>query len=238
MAQTWKSTIIQILLKADFMKGDKAGLAADYNVVGVVDDDIMRDAGPAFSFEAVVDKILMAMTMIVTAIGENRQSEYRPYFLKDTIPLASGDKIPLVANGKPKFGVVSDFRDSYNDRYLTEQPREIVLGSRRQHARRVIRPFHYWTDDIRVLHTRVDVTAEVVAWDKTAERVLMITTNDVSPCPLPDDLLPALEFGSLALLQRGNFNAESAPANAQAFQQELARIAGKPMAVPELAAKV
>jgi hypothetical protein len=237
MSQTWKSTILQILLKADFMKGNKTALTADYNVAGLLTDVVMRDAGPVFSFDAVVDKILMAMAMIVTAIGENRASEYRPYFLVDTTPLASGDRIPLEASGKPKYGVVSDFRDAYTDHYLTEQPREIVLGSRRQHPRRIIRPHHYYSDGIRVWHTRVDVTAEVVAWDREAERVLILTANHTENCPLPSDLLPCLEFGSLALIQRGEFNAQQAAASAPLFIQELSRIAGRTMEIPELAAK-
>lgn len=241
MAQTWSSVIIQILIKGNFIKGNPAGVATAYDPSVLLSDSTLTDGGGEFPFGGVVDRILQAMSLIVTAIGSNRQSEYRTAFLEDTAGVASGALIPRVAASsatKYRFGVLSDVKDGSSGLYLTETAREIVLIARKNHTRQIVKPYQYYTDDTRLWHTRSTAKSEIVAWDKAAERAAMIASNHTSVCPLPDDLLPALEFGSLGVMHRNNFNIQQAEAEFAKFVAEINRIAGKQMPDAELAAKV
>jgi hypothetical protein len=108
----------------------------------------------------------------------------------------------------------------------------------RRSSRRHLDLYQYYTDDIRVWHTRPLVFAEFVAWDMGAERDAIINSNDTALCPLPDGLLPDFETGVLAKVYKDTFNAEAAQIQLQIFTQALARIANKTPAITETTLKV
>ena len=243
MARTWSKVLRQILLRGNFFAGDAAATRIAYLTAPLNDSILTRNAAE-YPFEAIADGVLQAMTQIVAAIGENRESNFRAPFLADTDPILNGGEIPDVsADGKPRYGLIRNVREytdgseDYAPRQLTHQPRTLIDIANRQSPRLSDTVFYYFTDDVRIWHTLDAVVAEIVAWDKEAERSAIVNNNATADCPLPDELLPALEFGSLSFIYRDTFNAENAAMNAQRFAPELQRIAGKPSADAELPSK-
>lgn len=237
----WSNVLVQTLLKGNFIAGPAATVATNYATAGNLSDTNITKAGGEFSFAAVVDALLEAHGMIVEAIGNNRESEYRGWFVDDTTAILNGGLIPKVgATGKPRYGVMSDMRDAADGvTFLSFQPRGLVDVANKFWPRNKQEIYQYWTDDLRVYHTRpAGAIGSIVTWDRAAERALMLSANNTTPCPLPDALLTTLtDFGGLAFIYRDVFNSEAAGAHLQLFQQELAKIVGQPPAVAELNAK-
>lgn len=240
MAVKWNSVIRQILLRGNFIAGDIAAVKATYEDT-LFDDTHLTNNGAQYPFSAIVDSMLQALTLIVQAIGDNRDSEYRTSFRDFTNILQNGDPIPTIgATGGSRYGVISNVFDIDNNRPLTFQPRRLIQTANETHGRRKLSLYQYFTDDIVIEHTRPEsggVKAEIVAWDREAEREAMIDRNDNADCPLPDALLPVLEFGSFSYIWRDTFNQEQAVKNWNLFYPEINRIAAKEMAATELPAK-
>jgi hypothetical protein len=238
MAEKWNIVVRQILLRGNFLAGDAAQVKTDYETALIADAQIRKSASE-YPFTALADAILSAMTMIVQAIGENRESEYRAWFRDFTNDILTGDQVPTIGSfGGSRFGVISNVKDSADDTYLTFQPRGIIQAANRGGSRRKLEIYQYFSDDVVIEHTRPAVKAEIVSWDRELERLAILTTNNVSDCPLPDALLEDLEFGTLSFIYRDKFNMEQAVANWNKFYPEINRIAGKQMASADLPAKV
>jgi hypothetical protein len=235
--QTWSTVLRQILLRGNFYAGDQATLATAYATTPITDASITKSGGE-YSFLALSDVTLQALAMIIRAIGENRESEHRIWFTQDTPALPTGSQIPtLAADGRSeRYGVLANVRDADDDTYLTSKPRRYVRIARSTSRRRKLSLYHYFSDDVIIEHTRSNVKAEIVAWDRQTEAA-NIVANNVSVCPLPDALLPDLEFGVLAFIWRDKFNLEQAMANAQKFAASLNAISGKQVATAETVLK-
>lgn len=237
----WNSIIVQTLLKGNFIAGPAATVASNYATAGNLSDANITKAGGEFSFAAIVDAILEAYGMIVGAIGNNVESEYRPWFADDTATILSGGLIPKVGTtGKPRYGMMSDMRDAADGKtFLSFQPRGLIDVANKFWPRNKQEIYQYWTDNLRVWHTRpAGAIGSIVTWDRPAERALILSANNTTPCPLPDSLIPVLtDFGGLAFIYRDVFNSDSAGAHLQLFQQELLKISGQPPAVTELNTK-
>lgn len=238
MAQRWNTVLRQILLRGNFFAGTDSLVLAAYNTA-LQNNASMNNNKAEYPFEAVVDGTLQALIMMIQAIGENRESEYRGDFLDATGNIASGGSIPLFGSlsTRIRYGRISDVRDAASGIYLTHQPRTLVEIGRSIRPRRKLTLHHYFTDDVRVWHTRPQVVAECVTFDKAAERTNMLTLNDTTNCPLAEGLLPVLELGALAFIWRDTFNIEQAVRSWIQFKEELNKIAGKPMASAELPMK-
>lgn len=244
----WQIILRQILLRGNFLAGDAETLRLAY-LKEPLSKLVLTQNGAMYSFEAICDGVIQAMTLILSAIGENRESQHRSAFIQDTAPLVSGAVIPtLSASGASRFGVIRDVREyvdpaviPFGDvilpKYLTHQPRTLIDVANRQHPRTAGLVYYYYTDDVRLWHTSGFASAEIVACDMERERENLVEANDAELCPLPVELIPALEWGSLAFIQRDTFNAEQAMMNHQKFAAELGRIAGKQVADLELPAK-
>lgn len=236
---TWSTVIRQVLLRGNFIAGDKTAVKTTYETALLTDTQITK-GGAEYPFLGIVDAFLDAMEIIVGAIGANRESAYRRWFAADTANIASGGQIPTVSSiAAPRYGVLSNVRDATNGRYLTFQPRVMIrIAKEATHGRRKRDLYHYFTDDVVIEHTRTNVKAEIVAWSRDAEQTVILADNDTYECPLPNDLLPVLEYGALAFIYRDKFNLEQAVANYNKFAPEVNKIAGKQMAATELPAKI
>lgn len=235
---TWNSIIRRVLVRGNFFSGDAAQLVTSYDTAHFTQSLVTRN-GAEYSFNAIVDSILDAHEMLVTAIGENPQSEYRRWFQDVTASIAHAELIPQTGTvTKERYGVISDVKDASLNRYLTHQPREMIETAKKGHPRMKLELFHYFTDNVRIWHTRTNVICEIVAWDKAAERAAIIANNEAAVCPMPSALHPALEIGSLAFIQRDAFGAEAAVEAWQQFFPVINKIAGKQIASQELPVKV
>lgn len=240
----WSIVIRQILLRGNFLAGSADAVRDAYTDAPLGDTELTKNRAE-YPFAAIADSIVQAMSLIVSAIGENRESNHRAAFLADTEPVRSGVVIPrLSSTGAPRFGLIRDVREHVADapegfvpRYLTHQPRAVIDIANKRHKRLRGNFFHFFTDDVRLWHTQDLAIAEIVAWDIEGERNRIYATNNTADCPLPNELLPALEFGALGFIYRDTFNAENAIANWQKFALELNKIAGKPVADLELPQK-
>lgn len=239
MATRWENVLRQIFLKGNFIAPGDATATASAYAASPITSAIITASGAEFPFTAVCDKVIAALELMIRAIGENRNSHYRAWFLDETPNVGDGARIPLesVAN-VPRIGVIANVRDADDGTYLTFAPRKAIQIARAAHPRRLIQPYQFYTDDVRIYHTRTFVVCEIVSWDRAAEYTNIVTNNNSTNCPLPEDLHPALEDGALALIHRDTFNVVQAEAAWQRFVPELNRIAGKPIADEEMLQKV
>lgn len=236
----WNKAIIQILLRGNFFTGDAATLAASYNTATTLNDAVITKNGAEYSFAAIVDGILQAMGMIILAIGTNRTGEYRDWFNDLTGNIADGGVIPTFGSSSTKlrYGLISDVIDASDSKFCNQQPRNLVEIAKARHPRQKIEPYVAWTDDIVIYHSRTNVKARCVTWDRAAERTAMISSNTTAVCPLPEGLMPLLENLSFFWIRRDTFNAEQSASAWALCQPELNRIAATEIFKPELPAKV
>lgn len=233
------NTIIRnVLIRGNFFAGDGSALESAYDTTHFSQASITRGDGE-YTFNAIVDAILLAHEMLVASIGENRESEYRAWFTEASGNITHGSTIPLVGTGaKTRYGVISNVKDSSQNIYLTHQPREMVEMARANHSRSITDKYYFFTDDVRIWHTRTNVIADIVTWSKTADRTAILANNNTAACAMPDALIPDLLNGSLAFIFRDIFRMEQALQHWQLFAASLNNIAGKQMASMELPAKV
>lgn len=234
----WASVIREVLLRGNFFAGDNAAIAASYDTASFSQASITANGGE-YSFNALVDSILDAHAWMVKAIGENRNSEHRRWFQDVTASIANGGLIPTTGvTSKPRFGVISDVKDASDGRFCTEQPRAVIDICNRGHSRVKSEKYYFYSDDVRIFHSRINVVAEIVTWDRAAERSAIIANNGTAQCSMPEGLLPDLINGSLATIYRDTFRFSSAMVHWQVFAESLNRIAGKQIASLDLIQKV
>lgn len=220
MAEKWSTVIRGVLLRGDFFAGSQTAVKNLYASTKFDDQEITK-SGAEFSFLAITDSLLYAMTMILEAIGENEQSPFRAWFASDILAVQSGDMIPTTVNGGgERYGRIGQVYDPTTDQYLTFQPRSLVQISRQSHGRLVTPKYHYWTDHTYIVHSVDAVDIQCVGWNKQTERANVVA-NDTSDCPLPEALLPALEMGTLSFIHKDIFNTEQSGLYYNMFLREL-----------------
>jgi hypothetical protein len=228
MATLWNVVIRQILLQGDFFAGNAAAVKALYDITTFTDTQITK-SGAEFPFKAIGDAALQAMTIIVSAIGHNRESQYRPWFQDVTDTLADGVTLPKTGSSasgsKQRFGKIGKVKDGSNSRICAHSPKEMVRIADSSHGRFNLNVYRFWTDDVTIHHNRTDVVAECVTWDRATELTYFIA-NNANNCSLPDELIPDLVIGALAFIHKDTFRGTEWKEQWALFAEKVNRIAG------------
>lgn len=231
MPETWDKLFRAVAIRANLLSADTtSALETAYTDIDIGQTEL-DDRAIEFPKAGIDDALLMAGDRVVRAIGAARFSPYRKDFTDTTAGLASGSLLPLHSNtGVPIVGVVGQVRDGTTDA-LCEMldTREEVEAIRALTLK--VPPHFAWTDNIRIVHTRTTIKADVVVWDKAAERVKM-ATSPRGDCNFTEDLHEALICGACATLFRATFNNEQAQAWAQYFLTALDEIRGGSAVTP------
>lgn len=127
--------------------------------------------------------------------------------------MATGATIPILSStSKPVIGIIGDVRDASTSQRCTavDYPEILRLTRLITASYFVTVPHHYYTDNVRIWHTRTNVTCDVVMWLESDQRTLMESTPARGACPFPESLIPALVEGALSALYKGQFNMDQA----------------------------
>lgn len=222
---TWDKIQRQVILRANSLQANSsAALATAYSNANIGQTE-MDDRAIEFPKVAIDDAILNACDRIVRLIGLNRTSEYRTYFNEVTAGIASGGLIPNTANSKPRIGIIGEVRDSTTGQKVVERSYQEIRDLPNL-ATSVIRPTIHWyfSDNIRIWHSRTTVVIDVVTWDKGAQLTAM-ASNPRGTCPFPEDLHEAIVCGALTNLFKENLNNSQQQAWNALYQQTLATLA-------------
>lgn len=229
MSETYDKIFRQVVIRANQLTvSDASTLATNYSTAAIGQTE-MSDRAVEFPAAAINDAILQAGDRLVNVIGANKHSPYRSWFTDTTNDIANGNVIPLVSSSnKSRVGVIGAVKDSTGGQKLVAKEYNQVIALKVSSPAITLKqsPFWYYTDNVRIWHTRSNVTCDIVAWDKVDQITLMNTSPTRGACPFPQDLHEALITGALSTLFRGTFNNEQAIQWKNYFDQTLERIAG------------
>lgn len=223
MAETYEKIFRQVVLRANQLAADDtSALAASY-VTSAIGDTQMADRAIEFPAMAINDAILNAGDRLVGAIGMDPYSPYRRFFAGVTANLATGSELPLLDSGnKTVVGVIGDVRDATSFKKLVSRNYQAVIGV--SNLALLKQSVHwYYTDNVRIWHTRDNVICDVVVWDK-ADQLTLLTTNPRGNCPFPQELHEALVCGALSYIFRSTFNIEQVMIWRRYFEAVIARL--------------
>lgn len=207
MAETWDKIQRSVILKANELRADSATSVATAYATVLIGATQLGDRAIEFPFTAINDAILDASGKIVATIGGNPQCPYRSSFQDQTNNISSGGSITeLSQSGAPIAGVINTVRDATTNKALEMKPRAVVTGYSNLTLK--ISPYYYYTDNVRIWHTRTNVVADCCVWDRAAERYWLESTFTRGDCPFPSPLHEVLIAGSLAMLFKDTFNNE------------------------------
>lgn len=225
MAETWDKIQRQVLLRSNQLQADTAAsLAANY-VVPDIGDTEMGDRATEFPKVAVDDAILNAADRLVGMIGMDKNSPFRNYFAGVTSNVASGAVIPAVSSfAKNRVGVIGDVRDSATGKKLVAKEYQDVIGIPNMTI--MCEPHWYYTDNVRIWHTRTNVVIDIVTWDKL-DQLSAMADNPRGDCPFPEELHEALVCGALSYIFRGDFNTGQVEIWRKYFEETLADMSVK-----------
>ena len=221
MADTWDKIFRQVAHRANLLAvADSAALAAAY-----VDTDIgqaqLTNKASEFPKDGIDDAILNAADKMLAVIGGDPKSRYRPFFSGVTGNITNGSLIPLVSSGGvSRVGVIGAVRDSVTNAKLKFRDYSAVVNVSSITLAQSI--FWFYTDNIRLWHSRTNVIADIVIWNKAEQRVLMNSSPNRGACPFPEDLHEGLVCGGLSYVFRNNFNIEQVDKWAKRFNETLA----------------
>jgi hypothetical protein len=206
MSDTYDIIFRQVVLRANQLQANSAsGLATNYGSA-TLDDTEMGDRAVEFPKTAIDDAILNAGDRIVGEIGLNPMSPYRSNFQGVTSNLSSGSLVPMVdSNSKSRVGLIGDVKDASTSAKLQLKSYEEVDAANRSGLVQNI--YWFFTDNTRIWHTRTDIVADVVIWDKADQRALL-NSNPRGACPFPQNLHEALVSGALSYIFRKDFNSD------------------------------
>lgn len=225
---TYDKIFRQVVLRANQLAADDSSSLSLSYVTAAIGQTQMDDRAIEFPKEAVDDAILNAGDRMVSLIGLDKYSPYRTFFHDVTSNIATGSAIPIVgAAGDPRIGVIGDVRDSSTNQKLLSRSYEDVIGYASLNVKST--PFWYYTDNVRIWHTRSNVVADIVTWNKDDQLTLMAATPTRGTCPFPEDLHEALVCGALSYLFRSSFNDGQVAIWRRYFDGVLARLEGRDM---------
>lgn len=225
MAQTWNYIFRQVILRGNLLASENPTvLQSNYTVPAIGQSQMLGNA-TEFPKEAVDDCIVNASDLLVGAIAADENSPYRGFFGSDSPNITNGSTIPLVsASGKPRIGVVGSIRDSSTNKKLKFKDFDSIANLENIDSLQEI----YWcyTDNVRLWHTRENVIADIIEWDKDSVYAALASTPR-GTIPFPGDLHESLVCGALSFLFRNNFNVEQVDRWRQYFNQTLQRVSTK-----------
>lgn len=169
---------------------------------------------------AITDAILNSGGMIVSAIGHNYKSPYRPFFADTSGNIANGGSIGTQStNSKDRVGIIGEVRDASDGNRCQFKSLQEVLAAR---DLTTLKQSVYWyfTDNVKIWHTRTNVVADEVIWHRS-DQLTLLEASPKGACPFPGDLYTAVIVGALSELMRGTFNMEQAPMWSQKFAMVL-----------------
>lgn len=222
MAETYDKIFREVALRANMLQADAAAtLNTNYNVA-LIGQTELADRAIEFGEYAIDDAILNAGDRMLALISADKYSPHRTHFAGVTANLATGALIPLIDSGsKSRIGVIGDVRDASTSKKLVAKEYQEVIGYSSLTVKQS--PHWYYTDNVRIWHTRTNVVCDVVIWDKSDQRTLMTQTAGSvrGACPFPQSLHEALICGALSYVFRGDFNSEQVGIWRQYFEQTL-----------------
>lgn len=216
----WDTIFRQVALRANQLQADTtADLASNYEepLIGQAE---MTDRAIEFPELAIDDAILNAADRLVRVFAFDPYSPYRTPFLDTGTNLTNGAVIN--DNIQNMVGVIGDVRDSITSTKLVAKEYSEVVGVSNL-ATLKQEPHWYYTDNIRIWHTRTIVKCDAVIWDKDEQLTLMQQTagGERGDCPFPEDLHEALVSGALSYVFRGDFNSDQVKTWRAYFEQTL-----------------
>lgn len=229
--ESWDKIIRQILLRANILQADTAAtLAANYVVDGIGTTQI-SDRGTEFPIRAIEDALLNAADRLVDLISLDRKSIYRSYFHDTLTNITNGTLLsaytPVTNTNSKRVGVIGKvYADGDTTLIYTFRPYLDVINRLKMESMR--QPVYwYYTDNTRIWLTEDDgsVGADIVVWDKTAQRALMATAPR-GACPFPEALHEALVCGALSYIFRSSFNSDQMTAWRNYFENTIQMLSG------------
>ena len=212
----------QVILRSNQLAADSASTLATAYAVTTIGNTQMADRAIEFPAKAINDAILNAMERMITLIGEDKNSPYRTFFHDVTASLANGATIPTIStNSKPRIGVIGDVRDATSSDVLQALPKQNVLSIRAMTLKQT--PLNYYTDNVRIWHTRTNVVADVVVFSITDE-IAKMESEPRGNCPFPDNAIEAIVIGALSYIFKDTFNLQQAEAYRSRWNDCLERI--------------
>lgn len=207
--ETYDKIFRQVALRANQLQADTATALQTAYTTALIGQTEMSDRAIEFPKEAIDDAILNAGDRIVNLIGLDKNSPYRGNFAGVTSNVASGSLIPLIsASSKSRIGLIGDVLDASTSKKLAAKDYQEVIGYSNMTLKQT--PHWYYTDNVRIWHTRTNVVIDIIVWDKSDQLTLLAQTGGGvrGACPFPQDLHEALVCGALSYIFRGNFNNE------------------------------
>lgn len=223
--ESYDKIIRQVMLRGNLLSSDSASTMDTSYTTALIGTSQIGDRGIEFPEDAVYDAILNAGDRMVGLIGLDKNSPYRNYFAGVTSSVATGAVIPIVdASSKSRVGVIGDVRDASTSKKLVAKDYQEVVGYSNLTLKQS--PHWYFTDNVRIWHTRTNVTLDIVIWDKVDQLTLMNQTSGgvKGNCPFPQDLHEALVCGALSYIFRGSFNHTQAPQWRGYFNDKLSEL--------------
>lgn len=227
MAETWDKIFRQVAMQSNLLSANDAATLETNYTNPVIGSTELADRATQFPFSAINDAILNAADRMVQLIGLDRASPYRIFFGDVTANIATGGLIPQVGSTGAKIqGVIGGIKDGTNDTKLIKRDYQDVTGiANMPTLKQASSIYWYYTDNVRIWHTRTNVKAEVVVWDKDAQRVLMSQAVTRGNCPFPENTHYILISGAKALLSRDGFNTEQSAVWRNEFNSGLPQLA-------------
>lgn len=225
MAETWDRVFRQVILRGNLLQADDASTLATNYTTALIGQTEMSDRAIMFPKVAVDDAILNAGDRMVGLIGLDKNSPYRSFFAGVTSNVASGAAIPLISStSKTRVGVIGDVLDASTSKKCVAKEYQEVIGVGSMTLKQS--PHFYYTDNVRIWHTRTNVVIDIVVWDKADQLTLMAQTAGGvrGACPFPQELHEGLVCGALSYLFRGEFNVEQAKQWRATFNEVLAQL--------------
>lgn len=225
MSDTYDKIFRNVAIRANLLTSPDSTTLETNFTNAIIGQTELLDKAVEFPFSAINDSILMAADRMISAIGNNPFSYYRKFFLDVTPSISNGNKIPnSVLSTAQIVGVPTAIRDASDSIELEFAPRQKVdlindLTTKASY-------YFFFTDGTRIWHTRPNVVADVVVWDKGIERIKLEDTPARGVCPFPDDLHEALICGAISYLFRSSFNNEQFQAWKQTFNEKLIELGG------------
>lgn len=196
------------MLRGNQMQADSAAALATLYASTTPDATSVGDRGTQFPPLAINDLILNAEEVIARRIAANPKSPYRNFLTEVSASIASGALIPVTSgSGKSRIGNIGVVRDASDSTVLTFAPKQVVLGVKALTTNILKKAqYLYFEDHTRIWHTRTNVTTDMITFDKSDERILMISSPR-GACRFPQDLHELIINGALSYMFRGDFNA-------------------------------
>lgn len=222
MSESYDKIIRQVALRGNLIEPSSASAMETNYTTALFGSTQLGNRAIEYPITAIYDAILSAGDRLIGLIGLDKNSPYRPHFNSVTSSVATGAVIPLVdSTSKSRVGVIGDVRDASTSKKLVAKDYQEVIGYSNLTLKQT--PHWYFTDNVRIWHTRSNVTLDIVVWDKVDQLTLMAQTSGGAKgnCPFPQDLHEALVCGALSYIFRGDFNSEQVGIWRQYFNDKL-----------------